>query len=274
MAGVMLRAIRRRSRLHDAGYPGQAEVIAALDTWTLDAPVTILCGDNGSGKTTLMELLAALTRAVRIDGGAGAKAPKQQACQRCAEDFQAVFGMKPRRSFFFQAEDFIRYLDRLRAMREDAQDALDGLDAAYEGRSNYARMLAAMPHASALAEMNSLYGGSMENRSHGEGFLDFFRARLHPGGLYLLDEPEGALSYVNQMAMLLLMQQAVATGCQFIVATHSPVLAAYPGAALLELRDGALQPCTYEQLESIAFLKRFLAARDSTLQLFGVAPDA
>ena len=127
-----------------------------------------------------------------------------------------------------------------------------------------------MPHAATLWELNHLYGGSMENRSHGEGFLDFCRARLQPGGLYLLDEPEGALSYVNQMAMLILMQQAVEAGCQFILATHSPVLAACPGAALTELRHGELHPCAYDQLESIAFLRRFLAARDRTLTMFGV----
>lgn len=273
MGDVMLRAIRRRYRLRDSGYPGRTEAISSLEEWTLTRPVTILCGDNGTGKTTLMELLAALTRAVRIDGGAGAKSPKQQACQRCAGDFQTIFGQRPRRSFFFQAEDFIRYLDRLRAMREDAEDALDSLDRDYAGRSAYARQQAAMPHAATLWELNHLYGGSMENRSHGEGFLDFFRARLQPGGLYLLDEPEGALSYVNQMAMLILMQQAVEAGCQFILATHSPVLAACPGAALLELRHGELRPCAYDQLESIAFLRRFLAARDSTLAMFGVETE-
>ena len=68
----MLRAIRRKYRLHEQGYPGQTEIISGLEEWTLTRPVTILCGDNGTGKTTLMELLAALTRAVRIDGGAGA----------------------------------------------------------------------------------------------------------------------------------------------------------------------------------------------------------
>ena len=100
----------------------------------------------------------------------------------------------------------------------------------------------------------------LETQSHGQGFLDFFQSRLMPGGLYLMDEPEAALSYVNQLALIYLMQDAVSDGCQFVLATHSPILTACPGAAIYEIDEGRLTPTDYEHLSSVQFLSHFLKA--------------
>ena len=110
-----------------------------------------------------------------------------------------------------------------------------------------------------------MYERPLESQSHGQGFLEFFQSRLRPGGLYLMDEPEAALSYVNQLALVYLMQDAVAAGSQFILATHSPILTACPGAALYEMQDGALTPKTYPELKNIQFLKRFINNPESIL---------
>ena len=86
-----------------------------------------------------------------------------------------------------------------------------------------------------------------------------------PGGLYLMDEPEAALSYVNQLALIYLMQDAVSDGCQFVLATHSPILTACPGAAIYEIDEGRLTPSDYEHLSSVQFLSHFLKAHAHVL---------
>lgn len=120
-----------------------------------------------------------------------------------------------------------------------------------------------MPHAHTLADLDSLYAGDLALCSHGEGFLDFFRSRLRPNGVYLLDEPEGALSYENQYALCLMILDAVKDGCQFLLATHSPVLSAIPGAEILEITGEGFRKTEYDRLESVQFLKLFLQRKDA-----------
>lgn len=250
---IYLRALRGAGRGRAAGYPMSVPLLRDLDRLAFRQPVTLLCGDNGSGKTTLMELLAMKLDAIRIDGRASRKAARFSPA-RAAFTLEMV--RKPRRTFFFQAEDFIRYIDEWHAMREDARDALDEVNEAYA--DPYARGQAAMPHARTLAEMEGAYAGGLDERSHGEGFLDFFGARIIEGGLYLLDEPESALSPANQFVLLHLIRQAERAGCQLILSTHSPVLLAYPGACLYELRDGQAVETAYDELSHIDFLRAFL----------------
>ena len=108
-----------------------------------------------------------------------------------------------------------------------------------------------------LEELSGLYAEDLALQSHGEGFLDFFQSRLKPGGVYLLDEPEGALSFEKQYALALDILEGAAHS-QFILATHSPVLAAMPGAAILEATARGFLPRKYEELENIQFLRLFL----------------
>ena len=271
---VFLHALSRRDLPRDeSAYPFCVPVIRNLDTLRFSAPVTIIAGDNGSGKTTLMEILASCLNAVHIDGEDGTKAEKRSLMRSCSRAFSASLLPRPRRCFYFQAEDFIRYTDRLQRMRDEAQQELAALNTSFSSRSDYARSLAAMPHLHTLHDLDTQYAHDLRRRSHGEGFLDFFAARLQPDGLYLLDEPEGALSYTSQMAMLSMMLQAVREGSQFILATHSPVLCACPGAALWQLREEEIIPTTYEGLDSVQFLHRLMHSRESVMRLFGVTKD-
>ena len=187
----------------------------------------MLCGDNGCGKTTLIELLACKVRANRIGPPQGALTGSQRAVAAAADDFRVVMGGRPAHSFLFTAEGFSQYVATL---------------------------------AGTLAAIDHLYAAPLETQSHGQGFLDFFQSRLMPGGLYLMDEPEAALSYVNQLALIYLMQGAVRDGCQFVLATHSPILTACPGAAIYEIDEGQLTPTDYEHLSSVQFLSHFLKA--------------
>ena len=210
------------------GYPFTVPVIAALERLRFTAPVTILCGDNGSGKSTLLSILAEKLDAARIGQGI---VEREKIIAECQDAFTlARRGAK--RCFFFSAEDFIAYIGWVSRAKEEARREIARIDAEETaGDKNYLKM----PHAHTLADLDSLYAGDLALCSHGEGFLDFFRSRLRPNGVYLLDEPEGALSYENQYALCLMILDAVKDGCQFLLATHSPVLSAIPGAEILEI---------------------------------------
>jgi predicted ATPase len=110
-------------------------------------------------------------------------------------------------------------------------------------------------------EVTGSYGGvSPHQRSHGESFLDLVAHRFGPGGLYLLDEPEAALSVQGCLALLLRIADLVADGSQFVIATHSPILLACPGATILEIgAGGGIEPVGFDQAEPVAMTRAFLA---------------
>lgn len=257
---IYLEALEKRRA--GSGYPWSTEVLRENTVFRFEQPVTLLCGDNGCGKTTLVELIAAKLHAERISTAA-ALSEGQRNILRAADGWKISMKAKPGHCFLFTAESFTRYIDYVSAEKRFAQEELDALDGKYG--SEYARQLAAQPFAGTLAALEGLYDRPLEQQSHGQGFLDFFRARLRPNGLYLLDEPEAALSYVNQLALIYLMQEAEAAGSQFIVATHSPILMAYPQAALYEMRSGCLTRKLYHEMDSIRFLRRFLSDPNSLL---------
>ncbi len=266
---VFLRAIKQSGLGGDIEqYPLSLPQIAAIDRLSFDTPVTLIAGDNGSGKTTLIEIVAALTKALRI-GDDSVDKRAYSAFLSASRAFRPEFSQKPQRSFFFIAEDFTRYIDareeRMRAERAD----LERIEREYAGRSSYAKSLATLPHASGLHAMETMYSDELSEQSHGEGYIDFFGSRLKPRGLYLMDEPEGALSYYNQFVLMNMIADAVKSNCQFIISTHSPVLLAYPDALLYSFADGGIQKAEYDRLESISFLKSFLAEPERYLRHLG-----
>lgn len=103
------------------------------------------------------------------------------------------------------------------------------------------------------------YGGSPHARSHGESFLDLTVYRFGPHGLYLLDEPEAALSVRGAMALVARMHDLTGQGCQFVVATHSPVLLALPGAAILQLEEDGPRAVGYDEAGPVEAMRAFLA---------------
>jgi predicted ATPase len=110
------------------------------------------------------------------------------------------------------------------------------------------------------------YGGrSLHEQSHGESFLTLLQQRFRGSGLYLLDEPEAALSPTRQLAALARMHQLVESGSQFILASHSPILMAYPGAQLLGLSETGIAPLDYDQAEHVVVMRHFMNDRASLL---------
>lgn len=266
---IYLREIEKIPGSAAQGYPLGTAVLANLNKLSFSHSVSIFCGENGSGKTSLMSLIAAGLRAQMI-GEDGVKEQRSALFMKAARQFKFVLGSRPRQSFYFTAEDFSRYLDARQRMAQEARAGLDSIREDYAGRSDYARSQAAQPFARTLDEMEGQFERDLLQSSHGEGFLSFFAGRLTRKGLYLLDEPEGALSYANQLSLLALIDSAVQAEGQVIMATHSPVLAAYPNAALMEISEGGIEDCAYEGLSGVQFLKHFMAHREGILKRAGI----
>jgi predicted ATPase len=112
-----------------------------------------------------------------------------------------------------------------------------------------------------------MYGDDLDAYSHGESYFTLFQARFRPGGLYLLDEPEAPLSPLRQIALLSMLKGMIEEGgAQFIIATHSPILMAYPGAAILSFDGGALHPVAYAEVEHVAVTRAFLQSPERFLR--------
>jgi predicted ATPase len=215
-------------------------------------------GENGSGKSTLLEAIACAAGSITV-GSEGVETDQTLAeMRKLARCFKLVWRQKTRRGFFLRAEDFFGYAKRLNQMRAALKEDLAEVDETYQGRSAYAKGLAKMPYARELHELERRYGEGLDARSHGESFLAFFQTRFVPGGLYLLDEPEAPLSPLRQLTFLALLKEMVQQEAQFIIATHSPLILAFPGATILSFDANPIRPVNYDELEHVTLTREFL----------------
>jgi predicted ATPase len=205
LAGVSVVANRIESR---DGYPFTLPFVSQLDL-CFESPVTFFVGENGTGKSTLLEAIASLCRLPVSGGGrnelAGRHGP--DAVSPLAPVLRPTFRRQPPDAYFLRAELQAHLASLLDARRDDPEF---------------------------LGDPYGRYGGqSLHTRSHGEAFLAILEHRIQ-AGLFLLDEPESALSPQRQLVLLAHMWAQVAAGrSQFIVATHSPILLTFPGADLV-----------------------------------------
>ena len=213
----------------DAGFPFAIPAFAAepLDL-TFTHPVTIFVGNNGSGKSTLLEAIAALCGFGRY-GGTRNYHGVREGEERLSGALRAAWLPKVTSGFYIRAETlmgFIAQIDEIAA--EDATH--------YFG-----------------------YGGrSLTTRSHGEGYLELFRNKVSGRGIFVLDEPEAALSPAHQIALLQIVRAAERSGeAQFVIATHSPLLMAYPGATLLHLTERGIIERPFTATDHFRVLREF-----------------
>jgi predicted ATPase len=165
-----------------------------------------------------------------------------------------------------RAEDFFGYAKSMRQTKEEFQQELKNIEEEYKDRSAYAAALASMPFRGQLADMKHRYGEGLEYYSHGESFLTLFQSRFVPDGFYLLDEPEAALSPMRQLSFLAALKQMVEQNSQFIIATHSPIILAFPEAQILFFNTGKIREVKYDELEHVQLTKDFLNNPNSFLR--------
>lgn len=239
-------------------YPFNIPAIQGNTEITFRAPVTFLVGENGSGKSTLMEALATEIGAYTVGAEDLARDQTLNEVKELGRYLKLIWSMKTKQGFFLRAEDFFGYVKRLAQMEAELLAEIRQVDEDYKGRSEYAKGLARMPYVSELHALREQYGRNLNTYSHGESFLELFQSRFQPGGLYLLDEPEAPLSPLRQLTLLSMIKQMVADNCQFIIATHSPILMAFPGAQILSFDFAPAQTVPYDELEHVTVTRSFL----------------
>jgi predicted ATPase len=221
------------------GYPWDLPAIAALSApLRLDPHVTYLVGENGSGKSTLLEGIAVAAGMNPEGGSSNFSFSTHDSHSGLWEAIRLIRGAdRPSTDFFLRAESLFT-----------AATYLDELDP------------------SALEP----YGGrSLHEQSHGESFLAVMINRFGPRGFYLLDEPEAALSTQNCLTCLRRIHELVSEGSQFIIATHSPLILAYPESTIYVCTDSGLEPTTYDDAGPVRLTRSFLDSKERFLhQLF------
>lgn len=213
--------------------------LAAKGELRLERPVTFLVGENGSGKSTLLEAVAVASGFNAEGGSRNFRFSTEYTVSSLHDCITLIRRAYPKDGYFLRAESFYNvasYLDQL-----DRTPWCGGA-------------------------LNSYGGVSLHQQSHGESFLSLMENRFGGEGLYLLDEPEAALSPSRQLSLLALIHSLESRGAQFIIATHSPILMAYPGAEVLELRPEGIRSVDYRETEHYQLTRRFLESPERMLR--------
>lgn len=235
-------------------FPYNLPWLKNLETFEFSQPVTIFEGENGVGKSTLIETIAYLAQAITLNNRGFNQLDEYKWVREFATQFKLIWYNRRQSGFFFRADDFITFIRETKERKQEAIDALADIDR----RDPEGFSMERMPHANTLYEMKQLYPTDLSDLSHGQSFMALFQARLRPKSLYFLDEPETPLSPQNQLALLLLIDEYAKLGSQFIISTHSPIIMAYPEAAVFELSDSGLQQTNYQEIEHVQFMQSFM----------------
>jgi predicted ATPase len=260
---MFLRSLQLDRRDLPDVYPFSIPAVATLERIELRTPVTFFAGENGTGKSTLLEGIAAGIGSIPVRGDDALTERTLAHTTALAENLSFGWSKKPRCGFFLRAEDFFDYAKATARL----VDELEELAGDFEGRlTGYGRQLArgvALGQRGALVEK---YGEDLNTRSHGESFLQFFGARFTGSGVYLLDEPDTALSTQSLLGLLAMLKEMVGQGAQFIIATHSAVLLAFPGATIISFDQYPIREVSYDEVEQVALLRSFLQQPESFLR--------
>ncbi|EGF93389.1 hmcB [Asticcacaulis biprosthecium C19] len=220
-------------------YPFSLPVLRGMDRLVFHPKVTFLVGENGSGKSTLIEALA-VAWGFNAEGG--------------TKNFN--FNNRPSHS------PLHRFVRPVRGIRK----ARDGFFLRAESYFNLGTEIERLDSEGSEAPIGPAYGDrSLHEQSHGESFFALFDNRFHGHGLYILDEPEAALSPTRQMTFLVRMHELIGQNSQFIIATHSPIILGYPDADIWQVSRFGLNRVDYEDTEHVQVTRQFLNHRDVML---------
>ena len=223
-------------------YPFSLNAVRHLQRLKLHPSVTFIIGENGSGKSTLLEAIAVAWGFNAEGGSTSFRFDTRSSHSVLHEYIRLSRGVRrPGDGFFLRAESFFNVATEIEKLDEDF---------------DY------IPHIA-----DAYGGGSLHEQSHGEAFLSLMLERFSGNGLYILDEPEAALSPNRQMTVLSRIHQLVAQGSQFIIATHSPIIMAYPDASIYLLMDDKIYPVEYTETEHYVVTKSFLNSHEKMLRI-------
>ena len=214
-------------------YPFSIPAIRHLDELALDPRVTLFAGETGSGTSTRVEAIAIAAGFNPEGGSRNMTVSTRPSHSPLHKHIRLVRGRRrPRTGYFLRAESFF----------------------------NVATYIEGIPDAVA-----SHGGKPLHEQSHGESFVSLIQHRFGTGGLYILDEPEAALSVRGVLALILRMRDLSAEGSQFIVSTHSPILLGFPDATIYVLSEKGIVSTPFEEVESVRLTQDFLRDREHFL---------
>lgn len=224
-------------------YPFSLPLIQNLTEIVFPTQVTFFVGENGAGKSTILEALAQKAGFGLEGGGKNIKFTTSQektyiGAQDFAQNITLSWRYKTHGGYFFRAESFFNLANHIDQLAQDDQ------------------------------RIYTPYGGrSLHEQSHGESFLSFFKNRLYENELFMFDEPEAALSPQRQLSLMAIIHDLCKNShAQFIIATHSPILLAYPNATIYSCDGPKLTKITYEETDHYQITKRFLDNPDFYLR--------
>lgn len=236
MDGRFIKSVRIDWELvEEDSYLRRIPVLQKMERLDFGKNITFFVGENGTGKSTLTEAIAVACGFNPEGGTANYRFSTFDDVSELGRALRVVRGYRrPRVGYFFRAESFFNVASK-------AEDYRDG----ERKETYYAR-----------------YGGkSLHEQSHGESFLSYFQA-FEEAGLYIMDEPEAALSPQRQLALFLQIAKMAGKGAQFIIATHSPILLAIPEAEIFSFDRGEITRCNYEETESYQVTELFINNRE------------
>lgn len=213
-------------------YPFNLPAISNLSTLDFHPRVTFIVGENGAGKSTILEAIAVACGFNPEGGTKNFNFSSRDTHSELNKYIRLIKGVYyPKDGFFFRAESFYNVASNI-----------DDLDRIAPSKPSFI----------------NLYGGkSLHAQSHGESFFSIFVNRFSKNSLFILDEPEAALSPSRQMAMIRRIHQLVQANCQFIIATHSPIIMAYPDAKIYEINNSRISEKDYDETEHYQVTRSF-----------------
>lgn len=231
----------------EAKFPYNVPAVRFIESFEFDSAVSFLVGENGMGKSTVLEALMAKLpgdREMMYDGEDYWTV--KIAANDLDEQIKPVFDARPSDIFCFRAESFFNYADKIdrKAMRES-----------FDFGKSYV--------------LDRMGGHLLLQQSHGESFMSLFLNYSNKNTLFLLDEPEAALSPQRQLSLLVRLHELAKAGCQFIISSHSPILLAYPGAKIFQIEPEGVRVVPYEETEHYTLTKYFLNHTDRMLHELG-----
>ena len=253
---MFLKSLSLQDQAFPDGYPFTVPAIECLDQLSFDTPVTFFVGENGCGKSTLIEAIACGLKCPTIGATDVRHDPLLADARALASHMRLSRTASARTKLFFRAEDAIGFTRQVSSNLADLETLEKDFD---ESLSGYGRQLATGAIRGQRQGLTSRYGDNPDALSHGEWFINMIKQRVHGKGLYLLDEPETPLSPIHQLSLLSLIKEAVEQGAQFIIATHSPILMAHPGATIYSLDHLPIKSVAWDEVEHVEILRAFLA---------------
>ena len=219
-------------KIERKSYLRKIAAIKALEELTFKSPVTFFVGENGSGKSTLLEAIAVAYGFNPEGGTLNYSFSTYDSHSELHDAVRLIRSFnKAKWGYFLRAESFYNV-----ATAEEEYSKIQGIPQHYH------------------------------EKSHGESFLSVIQKNFNQNGLYILDEPEAALSPQRQLTLLLEISKCVKNDSQFIIVTHSPILLGYPNADILSFDEGAIKPISYEDTQSYQITKMFINDRRQILR--------